>query len=95
MRVKIKTEKHTIKDEVIEDFLLNKKLAEEKGLNYFPSGLLKYYLYDRGFLTYAGRIVGQYCKQNNIEIVRASVLGITEWNGEKIHGNIKCFQFNK
>ena len=65
---KINTERHTIKDDVIDDFLLQKKLAEQDGLKYFPSGLLKYYLYNKGFLTYAGRIIGEYCKLNNIKI---------------------------
>lgn len=95
MRTKVNTERHTIKEDVIEDFLLQKKLAEEEELNYFPSGLLKYYLYDKGFLTYAGRIIGEYCKTNNIQITRTSELGVKEWKGEPLHGNQKLFVFNK
>lgn len=95
MKEKISTKKHTIKDEVLDDFLRIKKEVENDGINYFPSGLLKYYLYDKGFLTYAGRIIGEYCKKNNIQIVKASTIKLSEWKGEKIHGNNSCFLFNK
>lgn len=95
MRTKVNTERHTIKEDVILDFLCQKKLAEEEKLNYFPSGLLKYYLYNKGYLTYAGRIIGKYCHLNNIMIVRASTLGVKEWKGEPLHGNQKLFVFNK
>ena len=95
MRNKINTERHTIKEDVILDFLSQKILAEQDGSYFFPSGLLKYYLYDKGYLTYAGRIIGEYCHLNNIMIVRASTLGVKEWKGEKIHGNQKLFVFNK
>lgn len=94
MKEKRNVEKKTIKQMVIEDFQINIKLARDKNMGYFPSGLLKYYLYDKGFLTYAGRIIGEYCKANEIKIVRASEIGCSIWEGENIHGNMKVFLFD-
>ena len=74
------TKKLTIKDEVIQDFLENKKVAEKLGLNCMPTGLLKYYLFKANFSTYAGRIINDYCKQNNIVITRARKVGLKTWN---------------
>jgi len=87
--------KETIKDKVLTDFLQNKRYAESLGLNYFPSGLLKYYLFNGKFSTYAGRIVYAYCKENKIEIIRAGEMGLTNWEDEHVHQNMRVFVFNK
>jgi hypothetical protein len=87
--------KETIKDKVIADFLENKKYAESLGVNYFPSGLLKYYLFKGRFSTYAGRIVYKYCKENKIDIVRASELGVNNWEDCPVNGNMRVFLFKK
>jgi hypothetical protein len=77
--------KKSIKEEVLEDFLINKAKAEELGYNCLPTGYLKYYLTDKAYPTYAGRIIKKYCKDNNIKIMKANELGITEFEGEKVH----------
>jgi hypothetical protein len=91
--VRATTKKHTIKQDIIDDFLLNRKLAEEEGFNYMPSGVLKYYLFKGKFSTYAGRIIREYCKMNNIQIIRAGKLGIKTWQEEHIHQNMAIYQW--
>lgn len=95
MKEKVRVKKETIKDKVIKDFLRCKENAEAVGLNYFPTGLLSYYLFEGKFSTYAGRIINQYCTENNIDIVRSGEMHIDEWDGEKMHMNMRLFVWDK
>jgi hypothetical protein len=91
--MKQETKKITIKEQVIQDFEDNKRKAIELGFNYFFTGSLKYYLFKDRFPTYAGRIVAEYCKQNDIQIMRAGDVGIDEWLGEKVHQNTSLYMW--
>ena len=86
-------EKHrTVKDTVLEDFINNLNETKLKGINYFPSGLLKYYLFnEKGYPSYAGRIIADYCKDNDIQIKKAKDLNIDEWEGEKLRKSMPIY----
>lgn len=94
MKTKENTNKKTIKQEVLEDFLINKKFSEENGLNYMPSGVLKFYLLnDKGYPSYPARIIAKYCKENNIEIIKWKDLDIEEWFGERVHKSMGTYRW--
>ena len=94
MKERVEIKKESVKDKVIGEFLKCKEEAEAIGLNYFPSGLLSFYLSKGQFSTYPARIIGQYCKDNNIQIKRAGEMGIKEWDGTPTHGNMRIYIFN-
>lgn len=91
MNKKEKIKKKTIKQQVIDDFLENKIHADSIGLNYLPSGYLKFYLTDGRFPTYQGKVLKEYCDVNNIKLIKAKELGVSEYEGEKVNQNMTFF----
>ena len=90
-----KSEKKTIKDEVIKDFENNMKRAKELGKSYMPTGLLKYYLNDGKYSTYMGRVIVKYCQEHGILIKRIGSTDLDrQWEGEEIHKNMRVFIWN-
>ena len=91
----IKSEKKTIKDEVLRDFQENMNTAKELGKSYMPTGQLRYYLSDGKYSTYAGRVIDKYCQERGIIVKRIGATTLDRnWEGEEIHKNMRVFIWN-